>query len=157
MGRKTEIVLIDAEGRDKGKRFLITEMSAYAAEQWATRALISLLGSGAPMPEGIEVAGMAGLAEMGLRAFSGLSYDKLKPLLDEMMTCVQAMPDPRKPSVVMPLIVDTHIEEIMTLVKLRTEVWNLHTGFLKAALPSIFQTGAAMLKGKSPTTSTSQK
>ena len=46
------------------------------------------------------------------------------------------MPDPSKPHVVRNLI-EEDIEEITTRLKLRGEVWKLHTGFLKAVAPSI--------------------
>ena len=80
--------------------------------------------------------GMAGMAEVGIKALSGLKWEVAEPLLAEMWQCVQIMPDPSKPHVVRNLI-EEDIEEISTRVKLRAEVWKLHTGFLKAVAPSI--------------------
>ena len=130
--RKTSTVVIDEEGRDRGKRFVITEMSAAQAEAWAIRALLAMAAGGIELPDGYEQTGMAGLAEVGLRAITKLKWADAEPLLAEMMDCVQIAPDPRHPGTVRPLI-DEDIEEIATRLKLRTEVFKLHTGFLKAA------------------------
>ena len=51
MARKTKRVTITAEGRDKGKTFLITELPADQAERWAIRALLALIQSGAVISE----------------------------------------------------------------------------------------------------------
>lgn len=42
MARKTKLVTIAAEGRDKGKCFLIREMPAMQSEKWAIRAILAL-------------------------------------------------------------------------------------------------------------------
>jgi len=132
MARKTLTYTVQDNNRDKSKQFLITEMSAAQAENWAMRAILALIKDGVDMPEGFEHAGMAGMAEMGLRALQGLSWDMAEPLINEMMACVQYIPDPSKPHILRPII-DEDIEEVMTRVKLKIEVWNLHTDFLKAA------------------------
>jgi len=100
------------------------------------RALLALMASGVEVPEGFDRMGMAAMAEVGIRALSGLKWETAEPLLLEMWECVQFMPDPSKPHVVRKLI-EEDIEEIATRVKLRAEVWKLHTGFLKAVAPSI--------------------
>ena len=87
------------------------------------------------MPEGFEHMGMAGMAQLGIKALAGLKWEVAEPLLKEMWTCVQIMPDPSKPHVLRNLI-EEDIEDVMTRVKLRAEVWKLHTGFLQAADPS---------------------
>lgn len=124
------------EGRDKGKTFVLTEMAASRAESWAMRAILALIKSGVELPDGFERLGMAAMAEMGINALSGLRWEVAEPLLEEMWTCVQIMPDPSKAHVVRDLI-EEDIEEIMTRVKLRIEVWKLHVGFLKAVSLSI--------------------
>lgn len=135
MARKTLEYTVQDEGRDCGKCFVLTEMPAAKAESWAMRALLAMMQSGAEMPEGFERSGMAGMAEMGLKALSGVRWEVAKPLLDEMMECVQVMPDITKPQIVRKLI-DEDIEEVVTRIKLRAEVWKLHVGFLQAAKQS---------------------
>jgi len=135
MARKVVNFTADDEGRDKGKTFVITEMSASQCENWALRAILALTAGGVEVPEGFERLGMAGMAELGIRALAGLKFDLAKPLLDEMLGCVSIMPDASRPHVVRPLI-DEDIEEVMTRVRLRAEVWKLHTDFLQAVAPS---------------------
>ena len=133
--RKVSVITITDQNRDKGKAFQITEMPASQGESWATRALLALMAGGVDLPEGFESLGMAGIAEVGLKALAGLRYEVAEPLLAEMMGCVLFIPDPMKPHVVRPLI-EEDIEEIATRIKLRAEVWKLHTDFLQAAAPS---------------------
>src|SRR6185312_7551249 len=68
VSRKTEIINVTSEGRDKGKQFIITEMPALRAERWAFRALLALAHSGVQLPEGAADGGMAVLASAGLQA-----------------------------------------------------------------------------------------
>ncbi len=45
-----------------------------------------------------------------------------------MFTCIKIIPSPDKPDVTRALL-ESDIEEVMTRVLLRREVWELHTGF----------------------------
>lgn len=132
MARHTATFTVTDEGRDRGKTFLITEMPASRGEAWAYRALLALIAGGVELPEGFERMGMAGMAELGIKALSGLRWEVAEPLLAEMWECVEIIPDPTKPHVVRALIEDD-VEEVLTRGKIRAEVWKLHTGFLKAA------------------------
>jgi hypothetical protein len=136
MARKIANYSVLDEGRDKGKLFAITEMSSAKAEAWAMRVLLALIGSNVQIPEGFEELGMAALAELGLKALGGLSWEVAEPLLSEMFDCVTIIPDTSKTHVSRPLI-DSDIEEVSTRIKLRLEVFKLHTDFFLAAAPSI--------------------
>ena len=131
MARKVMTYTVTDEGRDKGKTFVLTEMPASKAESWAMRALLALMHGGVEMPEGFERMGMAGMAEVGMRALAGLRWELAEPLINEMFDCIQILPDPARPQVVRNLI-EEDIEEPLTRIRLRGEVWKLHTGFLKA-------------------------
>jgi hypothetical protein len=125
MGRKTVDLKIETEGRDKGKTFRITEMSAMRAEKWAAKALLALISSGLEIPDNIAQGGMAAVATMSPAMLQGsLAFEAVEPLLDEMMTCVQIVEDKavRTPS-------EDDIDEVATLLFLRSEVLRLHTGF----------------------------
>lgn len=136
MARKTANYRVPTEGRDQGKLFVITEMSSAQAEAWATRALLALIGSNTDIPENVGELGMAGLAELGLRSLASLKWEVAAPLLEEMLQCVQFIPDPNKTHIARPLI-DDDIEEVATRLALRREWWNLHMGFLQAVVPSL--------------------
>lgn len=133
MARREAVVPIEAEGRDKGKVFTIREMSAAQAEAWAIRAMLHLAKSGVDVPTDILSAGMAGIAVFGVKTLSGLRWEDAKPLLDEMMGCVKIIPDPSKPAFSRDLVGQDDIEEVLTLLKIRDEWINLHTGFSLAA------------------------
>jgi hypothetical protein len=128
MARRTATVTISAEGRDHGKQFFITEMPAMQAERWATKALLALSKSKFVIPEDIAKAGLAGIAALGKEALAGLSYEDAAPLLEEMLRCVKIIPDPSRPAV-MRSDIECDIEEVSTLLTLRTEVFSLHVNF----------------------------
>lgn len=126
--RKTLTYTVTAEGRDQGKAFLLTEMPADAAEKWAIRVVLACGRAGVDLPPGVENEGIAGVARIGLSSLMRMDFIDAEPLLDEMMACVQIQPNPADPRVVRPLVTDD-IEEIMTRLVLRREVFRLHTGF----------------------------
>lgn len=139
--RKTEVFAVVKDNRDKGKRFLITEMPALRAEKWATRALLSLAKSGADIASVSpgKPGGMAALAVAGLQALQHLDFADAEPLMDEMMDCVQIIPDPKHPETSRPLVQygseGDDIEEIDTRVELRTRIFKLHIGFFSPESP----------------------
>lgn len=128
--RKSEIVVVEDEGRDKGRHFLLTEMPASKAERWAIRVTMALAKSGVDV--GPTGGGMANLAIAGLRALGALSWEDAQPLLDEMFECVKAIPDPKGRPDFTRALVEDDIEEIATRVFLRAKVFDLHTGFSSA-------------------------
>lgn len=134
--RKTKIVTI--EDRGEQKRYLLTEMSATEAEDWALELFFAMANAGVDIPEldmeELASLGFAGIAQIGLQALGKIPYDKAKPLLARMMKCVQFLPNPENDSVVRPLI-ESDIEDVQTRLKLRKEVFNLHTDFLQTANP----------------------
>jgi hypothetical protein len=131
--RKTATVTIATEGRDKGKVFYLTEMPPFQTERWATRAFLALAKSGVSIPDDIVSSGFAGLVTLGVEALAGINYFDLEPLLEEMLQCVQIIPNPQNPEVKRS---DIHcdIEEVSTILKLRKEVFNLHANFSKPAV-----------------------
>lgn len=122
--RKSLNYTVSAEGRDKGKRFLITEMGARPGHRWASRALFAVMNAGIDIDDGVLDAGFAGLAAVGLSALGKVPYDKAEPLMDELLLCVEFV-DPTKPDIRRPLFPDD-IEEIATLFLLQKEVFGMH-------------------------------
>lgn len=145
--RKEATVVIQAEGRDKGKIFRLTEMPAAQSEAWATRLMLALSRAGVEVPPGFFEMGMAGVAALGLKAMGGLTWDVAKPLLDEMMTCVKIQPSAAYPTV--RALIDNSsdgddIEEVATRIQLREEVITLHTGFSIREFFSSYQKALAL-------------
>lgn len=131
MARKTTIYTVAAEGRDQGKRFLITEMSATQGELFAVRAFLALARNGISIPEHWQELGFAALAGLGVAVLGQLPFHEAKPLMEELWTCVQAVPDPNQPAFARPLV-ETDVEEIGTRLAIKLEVLKLHFDFLKA-------------------------
>ncbi len=155
MARKVANYKVTDAGRDFGKVFVLTEMDTSRAEKWAFRALLALIGNGVELPDNFQRMGMAAMAEVGINALTGLSPEVAEPLLDQMFECVKIMPDSSNAAVIRDLI-EQDIEEVMTRIKLRIEVWKLHTDFLKAVAPSISGAQAAARAKRSPNTKTSR-
>lgn len=136
MARRTKSITIEggAENRDAGKTFLITEMPADQAERWATRALLQLAAAGVELPDGAIGSGLAGFAQASVQALDKLDYDKLAPLLAEMMDCVRYQPLAQGVAP-LPLLegAASQIEEVSTRITLRMAVLQIHVGFLPAA------------------------
>jgi hypothetical protein len=124
MARKESTFVADT-GRDKGKTFLITEMSASQAESWAFRVILAIGNAGIEIPDNLASQGMAGLMAVGYMNLLKIPFEAAKPLLDEMMGCVQIAPSP---NVKRPLIEDD-IEEVKTRLSLRKAIWDLHMDF----------------------------
>jgi predicted DNA-binding protein len=137
MARKTATITIEAEGRDKGKVFVLTELSASDAEDWAMRALFALMNAGVEVPDNLAEAGLAGVATMGMDALKRIPYEAAKPLMDTMKQCIKV-----KLAVVRELIEDD-IEEMSTWFYLRKQVLLLHMDFSMAAALSTLGQGAA--------------
>lgn len=132
MARKELYYTVEDKGRDNGKKFYIREMSATQAEWWAIRAILAMANNGINLPDNLSDMGMAGMAKVGLEMVAKIPPDDARPLLDELMKCVQAVPNPDDQSIKRPLI-DDDTEEVITRLKLRGEVFKLHVDFLTAA------------------------
>lgn len=127
MARK-EMTIVIEKGRDKDKVFFITEFSAARAEDWAIRAFMGMARSGAEIPADVKDAGVIGVMLMGMKALGSMAYIDAKPLLDEMLECIQIIPDARVKAVKRSLI-EEDIEEVTTLLQLRKGVFELHSNF----------------------------
>lgn len=163
MARHVKDWKVETEGRDKGKIFRLTEMTSSRGEKWAYRALLALAGGSAQLPEGFESTGWAGLAQVGFKGLMSLPWPLLEPLLDEMMECVQIVPDPKNLSFARDLEPeggqgDYDIEEITTRPALRMEIFKLHVDFSGAAIQSLRdRIKGIMAAGKESVTATESR
>lgn len=142
MARKTKDIRIPATSgpdsppsRDAGKTFRITEMPAAQAEKWAIRALMAVSSSGLDIPPDVIRLGMGALVAVGFKGLLTMRFEEAEPLLDEMLDCVEIVPDAKNPLLTRP-VDDEDIEDVRTRLLLRSEVWELHTGFSPAAFLS---------------------
>ncbi|EOT1891473.1 TPA: hypothetical protein SCR51_004866 [Citrobacter freundii] len=89
MARKEIPFIVEEEGRDKGKEFLITEMSAWDADSLAQdifRAMGDSNYSG--IPPDVIAMGCAGLATVGLSVISASSPEVARQLRDRLVSTV---------------------------------------------------------------------
>lgn len=134
--RKEKTITIEREGRDNGKIFRITEMSALKQENWAARLVAALINSGVSLPSVENIGDLAQfISKNGLSSISGLKLDLIMPLYTELLDCIEYLGvrgDRNKIS--RPLsneTADEVIDEVTTLFYLRSEVLKLHFDFLE--------------------------
>jgi hypothetical protein len=157
MARRVLDVTVEAEGRDHGKTYRLTEMDAWAAEEWGFRALTVMSRSNSDLPVDViqdatrgegGIGGLVAIAAYGVRALISASFEEAKPLLDEMMACVRFIPSPQFERALLPE--DT--EEIATRLWLRDKIVEMHSGFSSAGVISTFKAlTAAVLTSLPPT------
>lgn len=141
--RRTVTVKIEEEGRDKGKVFLIEEMPADVGERWALQVLYLWSQIGVTMPQGVQEAGMAGLAAVGVDFLTIAQARALTdPSLDVMWDYIKYQHAPDHPPQKIVSGANCQIDEIRTRKRLREEVLKLHLVF--------FQDGNSPSSGSSP-------
>lgn len=134
--RKNKQIKIENEGRDKGKVFFIEEMPPRKAHEWSLKAILAVTKNDPTVPDEFLKSGLAGMAQAGLRALLKVNFDEAMPLLDELLACVKYIPDPSKPSTMLPIVGNTfasQIEEALTFYTLEKEVFKLHVDFFPSA------------------------
>lgn len=123
--------------RDNGKVFVLKEMDAYTGQKWATRALFALGQSGLALPVEALAGGWGALAGFGLQALLSTEYDRVEPLLDEMLMYAKYEHAPGHPLQNIAPGPACVVEEIKTFLTLQAALFKLHTGFsLPAASPN---------------------
>lgn len=152
MARKEQPITIKAEGRDKGKTFVLTEMPATKATKWALRAFLAMARNGVNIPEEIAGMGMRGILVIGfVRAIGSMAYDDAEALTDEMMECVEYVANVKEPLASRRRPMEEDIEEIETHLFLRRAVFELHVDF--SSLAARFKLAQSASKSEtSPTT-----
>lgn len=128
MARK-ETTFIATSKRDKGKKFRIQEMDAYRAEDWAMRALMAAIKSGADVGKIDEGAGMAGIAAIAAKSLGVIDVTIARELRDELMACVQYVGASPGGQEVLRAVTADDIEDVTTLLALRKAVLLLHIDF----------------------------
>lgn len=143
--RRTEDVHITPETcptavRDHGKTFRITEMSAFAAEEWGSRATLALVPrlsrevDPATAEELKENSGMLSTVKVGM-LLGGISFPEMRELGNELLKCARVVTDPtgRLEPRELGFGGMEDIEEVETIRYLRERILALHAGFTFAA------------------------
>jgi len=128
MARKTTVITISDDGRDKGKKFRINEPPCYQIDNMVTRAVFGLGRAGVTIPAEIIQLGAAPTAYFIGTQFNKLPWRLGLQLADELMACVQRVETKLDRS-----LVEEDIEELTTRLKLKGEVLKLIFGFFAIA------------------------
>jgi hypothetical protein len=136
--RKIITITID-EGRDKGKKFKLTEWSAVQTERWIMRAVFGLGKAGVELPPEVLQLGAAGIAYAIATQATKMPSRLGIRLSNELMECVQIVE-----TAITRSLVDEDIEDVSTLLKLKSEVLKMTFGFFAFAAS---QTSATPVSG----------
>lgn len=118
MAIKTKDITINDGGKEK--RFRIKQMPHTVGEKWVLK-LIMLMGA----------SNVSGNLE---KALSGLRFEDIEPLYDQLLPYIEIYTQNGE---TMPIIIDGHIEELSTLLKLRMEAFMFNIDFFSTGALSI--------------------
>lgn len=150
--RKTKEIRIPVQdgNRDSAKLFVVTEMSAMAAEKWGRDAFKALARGGLDiLPDEMEGANLALLAGYGFRALAAASTDEIDSLMARLMLCVTYVPDPSHPEVNRAVTgaapYENDVEEYRTRLLLQKEAFEISLGFSIPVAKSASPQGATTI------------
>mgnify|MGYP006956375574 CR=1 FL=1 len=152
-------IKINLRDGDKELTFSIKQMSALKLERFINRAVIiiakSIGGEIGKMDFSSESLSnlqkllnssqsglnspQSGFADKLVQFIGKLDYDAVEPLYNELLDCCKLVPEPNNPLMTMdltPTTVDSHIENPMTLYRLRVEAVKLNFSFFRGVMSS---------------------
>jgi hypothetical protein len=124
MGRKTCNLIIDEEGRDKGKVFVLTELPALDIERWTVRLVLALGKNGVSLPDVQADSGFAGIAGILWVLIAQISPSEAEALMATMLEGLKI-----NAGKVIRDVMPDDIEEPETLLQIRLAWVDLHAGF----------------------------
>lgn len=141
MAREFIDVEIGDTGRDAGKVFRITEMTAEDAEWWALRAMSVIVEADTDGTleklMGMMVGETEKLSTLGvtqvIRLLAKADPYKVRPLWDEMKACWSLVPEKG----ITVSLVENSIEEVSTLLTLRMKTLELHFDFFMRSIQTL--------------------
>lgn len=134
MARKEIPFIVEEEGRDKGKEFLITEMSAWDADTLA-QDIFRAMGDSrlTEIPADVIAMGCAGLATIGLSVISASSPDVARHLRDRLMSTVDIIITNEGGRQQRKVKGELDFEEVSTIRTLLDKVFQVNFDFLTTA------------------------
>jgi hypothetical protein len=150
MARKTCRITIDADGRDKGKTFVLTELPALDIERWTVRLVLALGKNGISLPDVQADSGFAGIAGVLWVLIAQISPGEAEALLATMLQNLKI--DEGK--ITRDLVPDD-IEEPETLLQIRMAWVDLHAGFFVKGGRLIWGRLTSLIGTSMPASSTS--
>lgn len=134
MARKEIPFIVEEEGRDKGKEFIITEMSAWDADTLAQDIFRAMGDSNySQIPTDVIAMGCAGLATVGLSVISASSPDVARQLRDRLMSTVDIVVTNEGKRQQRKVKGELDFEEVSTIRTLLDKVFKVNFDFLTIA------------------------
>ncbi|MBJ9293600.1 hypothetical protein GHT40_04730 [Citrobacter werkmanii] len=134
MARKEIPFIVETEGRDKGKEFLITEMSAWDADSLAQDIFRAMGDSNySSIPADVIAMGCAGLATVGLSVISASSPEVARQLRDRLMSTVDIIITNEGQRQQRKVNGSLDFEEVSTIRTLLDKVFQVNFDFLTIA------------------------
>ncbi|MCQ6309765.1 MULTISPECIES: hypothetical protein [Citrobacter] len=134
MARKEIPFIVEEEGRDKGKEFLITEMSAWDADSLAQDIFRAMGDSNySSIPADVIAMGCAGLATVGLSVISASSPEVARQLRDRLMSTVDIIITSDGQRQQRKVNGSLDFEEVSTIRSLLDKVFQVNFDFLTIA------------------------
>lgn len=134
MARKEIPFIVETEGRDKGKEFLITEMSAWDADTLAQDIFRAMGDSNySSIPADVIAMGCAGLATVGLSVISASSPEVARQLRDRLMSTVDIIITSEGQRHQRKVNGSLDFEEVSTIRTLLDKVFEINFNFLTIA------------------------
>lgn len=134
MARKEIPFIVEDEGRDKGKEFLITEMSAWDADTLAQDIFRAMGDSNySSIPADVIAMGCAGLATVGLSVISASSPEVARQLRDRLMSTVDIIITSEGQRQQRKVNGSLDFEEVSTIRSLLDKVFQVNFDFLTIA------------------------
>ena len=134
MSRKEIPFTVTDEGRDKGKEFIITEMSAWDADELAQDIFRAMGDSNyTGIPADVIAMGCAGLATVGLSVLSASSPDVSRTLRERLMSTVQIVITHEGKTQMRKVNGSIDFEEVHTIRQVMDQVFKVNFDFLTIA------------------------
>ncbi|MBN4857040.1 hypothetical protein NMD10_11285 [Citrobacter portucalensis] len=134
MARKEIPFIVETEGRDKGKEFLITEMSAWDADSLAQDIFRAMGDSNySSIPPDVIAMGCAGLATVGLSVISASSPEVARQLRDRLISTVDIIITSEGQRKQRKVNGSLDFEEVSTIRSLLDKVFQVNFDFLTIA------------------------
>ncbi len=134
MSRQEVIFTVEDNNRDKGKEFIITEMSAWDADELA-QDIFRAMGESdfSEIPADVIAMGCAGLATVGLSVLSASSPEVARTLRNRLMSTVQIAITHEGQQQVRKVNGSIDFEEVSTIRKIMDKVFQVNFDFLTIA------------------------
>lgn len=119
--------IIEIKDGDLMRKFKITQMSSFDAEEWLIKAVLTL-NNQFNIDDGLGITdAVKNITSNGFNAIGKISYTEIKPLLDKLLSCCSVEIQANQYT---DITLAEQIASPITLLKLRLEAFKVNFSFL---------------------------